>query len=76
MLIILQISSVSVLSLLLIVPYGALRSSLWEHFKSITPTAGVGVIFLFLAPFVAFQNACRVLTGWTFVVVMQNQNTR
>lgn len=40
-LIILQISSVSVLSLLLIVPYGALRSSLWEHFKSITPTAGV-----------------------------------
>lgn len=57
-LIILQISSVSVLSLLLIVPYGALRSSLWEHFKSITPTAGVGVIFLFLASFVAFQNAC------------------
>lgn len=48
MLIILQISNVSVLSLPLIVPYGAVRCSLREHFKSITLTAGVGVIFLFL----------------------------
>ena len=38
-LIILQISDVSItLSLLLIVPLGALRSSLWEHFMSITST--------------------------------------
>lgn len=38
-LIILQISDVSTtLSLLLIVPLGALRSSLWEHFMSITST--------------------------------------
>lgn len=69
-LIILQISNVSVLSLLLIVPYGALTSSLWEHFKSITLTAGVGVIFLFLVSFRHFKT--HVLTSGTFIIALKN----
>lgn len=75
MLIILQISNVSVLSLLLIVPYGALRSSLWEHFQSITLTAAVGVIFIFLVSFRHFKN--HVLASGTFIIVRQNiKNTQ